>query len=272
MTQPNPATVAGNDDIGLSQVLLRPVRGGNAFEATVEQLATAIHLGVFADGDRLPAERELAAAMHVSRATLREAIAALRQAGHVETRSGRGGGTIVTHGGLGDGAADELERRTAAREVVRRSEGSYRDALVVRRVIEPGAVFVAANQDLTIEQREWLRSALADVDTAATSAMHRQADSRLHLAIAKLSGSERLLDLVTEVQRSIHDMLSAIPVLDVNITHSDAEHRRIVAAILDGEPAEARQVMESHCDATAALLRGLLAMPDSSPRRDGSLS
>ena len=34
----------------------------------------------------------------------------------------------------------------------------------------------------------------------------------------------------------------------------------------------ARQVMESHCDATAALLRGLLAMPDSSPRRDGSLS
>ena len=68
-------------DTGLAAVLLRPLQGTNAFEATVEQLATAIRLGVFADGDRLPPERELAASLGVSRATLREAIAALRQAG-----------------------------------------------------------------------------------------------------------------------------------------------------------------------------------------------
>jgi GntR family transcriptional repressor for pyruvate dehydrogenase complex len=105
-----PAPEPARPEPGLAVVLLRPVRGVNAFEATVEQLATAIRLGVFADGDRLPPERELAASMRVSRATLREAIAALRQAGLVRTRSGRGGGTAVTH------AAPQEDRDRASRE------------------------------------------------------------------------------------------------------------------------------------------------------------
>src|SRR4051794_4454894 len=75
----SPLTVpAPTDEPDLAVALPRPVRGVNAFETTVEHLATAIRLGVFTDGDRLPPDRELAAAMCVSRATLREAIAALR--------------------------------------------------------------------------------------------------------------------------------------------------------------------------------------------------
>ena len=62
----------------------------------MEQLATAIRLGVYPVGSTLPAERELAERLAVSRATLREAMAALRQAGLVETTRGRGGGTVVT--------------------------------------------------------------------------------------------------------------------------------------------------------------------------------
>ncbi len=253
---------------GLSGVLLRPVRGTNAFEATVEQLATAIRLGVFADGARLPPERELASSMRVSRATLREAIAALRQAGLVSTRSGRGGGTVVTHGSQGAGATDELDRRTLARKRVEADLETYCDALTVRRVVEPGAAAVTAKQELTAEQRAWLRATLREVAEAKDPMVHRQADSRLHLAVAKLSGSERLLDLVASVQRDLHEMLSAIPVLKINITHSDAEHRRLVEAILDGDADGARAVMECHCDASSALLRGLLGMPDNSPRRD----
>src|SRR5918994_1401908 len=76
--------------------VLHPVRGHHAFEACVERLATAIRLGVYPLGTTLPAERELAAILHVSRATLREAMAALREAGLVETTRGRGGGTVVT--------------------------------------------------------------------------------------------------------------------------------------------------------------------------------
>src|SRR3954466_8122683 len=80
----------------LPQAVLRPVRGHHAFEACVEQLATAIRLGVYPLGTTLPSERDLAAILHVSRATLREAMAALREAGLVETRRGRGGGAVVT--------------------------------------------------------------------------------------------------------------------------------------------------------------------------------
>jgi GntR family transcriptional regulator, transcriptional repressor for pyruvate dehydrogenase complex len=54
-------------------------------------------------------------------------------------------------------------------------------------------------------------------------------------------------------------MLVAIPVLSVNIEHSNAQHDAIVEAIIAGDPIRARRVMESHCDDTAALLRGLLA-------------
>src|SRR5262252_3916759 len=76
----------------------RPVRGGNAFEITVARLAQAIKLGLVAEGDRLPAERDLAERLQVSRVTLREAIRALREAGYLESRRGRTGGTFVMPG------------------------------------------------------------------------------------------------------------------------------------------------------------------------------
>ena len=88
--------------------------------------------------------------------------------------------------------------------------------------------------------------------------MHRQADSRFHLTVAALSGSSRVVESVTAVQATLHEMLSAIPVLEANIAHSDTQHARIVKAILAGRSNRARQVMEEHCDDTAALLRGLL--------------
>ena len=77
--------------------LLGPVRTGNAFEETVERLLTVIKLGVVAPGGRFPAERELAARLGISRLTLREAIRELQEAGYVESRRGRSGGTFVTY-------------------------------------------------------------------------------------------------------------------------------------------------------------------------------
>ena len=93
---------------------------------------------------------------------------------------------------------------------------------------------------------------------APDSAAHRVADSRLHLAIATLSGSPLLIDAVTRSQAALHEMLMAIPVLTRNIEHSNDQHRRIVAAILGGDADQARLDMEEHCDATSALLRGLI--------------
>ena len=243
-----PSPGSGRD---LTEAVLRPTRGNHAFEACVEQLATTIRLGVYPLGSTLPSERDLAERLNVSRSTLREAMAALRQAGLVETRRGRGGGTVVT-----------LKPRTpSARAAARLTEArrqEWLDALVFRRIVEPGAASLAARAELDADALAQLDEAHAAVANARRPAEHRQADSRLHLAIAAVTESAQLIDAVAGVQGNLHAMLIAIPVLKVNIDHSDAQHADIVDAILTGDANRARRVMESHCDDTAALLRGLL--------------
>jgi GntR family transcriptional repressor for pyruvate dehydrogenase complex len=243
--------MAAAHDPALPAEVLRPVRGHHAFEACVEQLATLIRLGVYPRGSTLPPERELADRLAVSRATLREAMAAMRQAGLVQTTRGRGGGTVVTMRAATP-SARAASRRTSA------TRADWIDALDFRRIVEPGAAALAAGAHLDDKQRARLGAALDSVSGARGPAMHRQADSRFHLTIATLSGSTRLVEAVTAVQSTLHEMLSAIPVLDANIAHSDTQHARIVKAVLAGHASRARQVMEEHCDDTAALLRGLL--------------
>ena len=246
--------VRGGRDLALTALpdaVLRPA-SGNAFENTVEQLARAIRLGVLADGEQLPPERDLAARLSVSRNTLREAIAALRDSGLVTTRRGRGGGTTVTY------AAEIPASSRGVTGTFVRSGAAMLDALAFRRVVEPGAAWLAANQPLAGDQRAWLTGCLREVEDASDVAVHRVADSRLHLAIATLSGSPMLVDAVTRAQAALHDMLTAIPVLRRNIEHSNTQHEQVVAAILGGDADRARAVMEEHCDATSALLRGLI--------------
>ena len=243
--------MTASPDSRLPEAVLRPVRGHHAFEACVEQLATAIRLGVYPRGSALPSERELAARLAVSRATLREAMAALREAGLVETTRGRGGGTVVT-----------LKPRTpSARAAARISPERRRDwldALEYRRIVEPGGAFLAARTALSGARLEQLERAHADVVAARKPAEHRQADSRLHLTVASLADSPRVIQAVTEVQATLHEMLLAIPVLGTNIAHSDRQHASLVRAVLAGDAERARKVMEEHCDDTAALLRGLI--------------
>jgi GntR family transcriptional repressor for pyruvate dehydrogenase complex len=236
--------------LSLPQAVLRPVRGHHAFEACVEQLATAIRLGVYPRGTQLPAERELAEQLGVSRATLREAIAALRSAGLVETTRGRGGGTIVQ--------GSPARRKAAARAAIRGRTADLLDSLDFRAVVEPGAAALAAERELDEATRAVLQECLDAVSAAPSGEEHRQCDSRLHLAIAAASGSTRLMASVTQVQAELDEMLHAIPVLPPNIAHSTAQHRAIVRAILGGRPARASRVMAEHCEDTAALLRGLL--------------
>ena len=124
-------------DLGLTEVVLRPVRGHHAFEACVEQLGTLIRLGVYPLGTTLPSERVLADRLHVSQATLREAMAALREAGLVETRRGRGGGTVVTM----------RPRTPSARRAARitpAQRADWADALEFRGLVEPSAAHLAA--------------------------------------------------------------------------------------------------------------------------------
>jgi GntR family transcriptional regulator, transcriptional repressor for pyruvate dehydrogenase complex len=243
--------VSATPSIELGETVLGAVRGHHAFEGCVEQLATAIRLGVYPRGSALPPERELAERLGVSRATLREAIAALRAADFVNTTRGRGGGTVVSF-------RPKKPSSRGARALVPRSE-HLRDTLVFRRIVEPGASGLAAARDLRADERDLLVSAHEEVACAQDPAAHRQADSRFHLALAAVTASPLTLRAVTSVQADLHDMLNAIPVLEPNIDHSSRQHRLILGAVLKGDAGKARRVMESHCDDTAALLRGLLA-------------
>lgn len=231
-----------------TDVAFRPIRSGNAFEDCVERVLSALRLGIVSPGERLPPERELAARLGVSRTTLREALRSLGDAGWLEVRRGRHGGAFVTEHRPG-------VTPTAASPI---TAGGLEDALVLRRVLDLGAVELAASAPLSASACAGLRSALAECDCAGLE-RYRPADSRLHLAIAELSGSPSLVAAAADARVRINDLLDAIPLLERNIAHSNRQHAMIVRAIVRGQPAAARAAMEEHLAGSAALLRGFLS-------------
>lgn len=238
-------TTAGMTAAG--EVLFRPVRTGNAFEETVERLLAAIRLGVVGAGERLPAERNLAVRLGVSRVTLHQAIRALADAGWVESRRGRYGGTFVNE-------------RLPVPDPAPLTAAGLDDTLTLRDVLETGAAEVAAARTLTPDQRRHLRARLEE-STAATLTDYRRKDSRLHLAIAEVTASPSLVSAVAGVRTRCNQLLDSIPLLEPNIEHSNRQHEAIVQAVLTGDPATARAAMAEHLDGTASLLRGFLSEP-----------
>ena len=79
-----------------------------------------------------------------------------------------------------------------------------------------------------------------------------------HLAIATLTGSPMVVEAVTRAQAALGELLLAIPVLRPTSSTPTSSTRPGRAPILAGDPDTARTTMEEHCDATSALLRGLL--------------
>ena len=233
--------------------LLGPVRAGNAFEETVERLLTVIKLGVVAPGDRFPAERELAALLGVSRITLREAIRALQQAGYVESRRGRFGGTFVTYTRP---APDPGE----ARRIALADSAQLTDALAFRMALETGAAAGPGRRRRRPRAGSVLLERLAAVNKA-TPEDYRRLDTLFHLAIAELTGSTLLAAACADARMRLNDLLNAIPVLKHNIVHTAQQHTAIVDAILAGDPERARCAVAEHLDGTGALLRGFLATP-----------
>lgn len=241
-----PGAVASLDAV------LRPVREGNAFEEAVQRILQAIKLGAVTAGERLPAERDLAKRLGISRVTLREALRALIDAGYVESRRGRSGGTFVTY--TPDDDTADAPTTVHALDLRERLD----DAFMLRRAIEPSVAELAAERPLDDAVRTYLVSRLNEVPKHGSREAHRLADARLHLAIAEVTDSASLIAAVADVQMSLGELLAAIPVLAVNIEHSHGQHTAVVDAILAGDPEAAREHMRAHVEATAALLHGFL--------------
>ena len=68
----------------------QPVDSRRLYEQVADQIGALIRAGEFAPGQRLPAERDLAKSLRVSRPVVREAMIALEIGGLIEVRVGAG--------------------------------------------------------------------------------------------------------------------------------------------------------------------------------------
>lgn len=222
-----------------------PVRAGNAFEETMAQLLRAIRLGEFMVGEKLPPERDLARALGVSRATLREVLHALKETGIVEVTRGRYGGTVVI--GLPKDQGDLAAVDPA----------ELADALAFRAVLETAAARIVAAAALTAAQRQALRSACEECGRAEP-AEYRAFDSRFHLTLAELTGIPSLRAAAAGTRDRVNALLDRIPLLQTNLDHANDQHALLVDAVLSGDVEAAVRHAEDHAQGTAALLHGYL--------------
>jgi GntR family transcriptional repressor for pyruvate dehydrogenase complex len=230
----------------LPDAVFAPVRSQTAFEETVERLGTAIKLGLLAPGAQLPAERELCARLGIARSTLRQALTALSQSGHVFATRGRGGGTFVS---------DPLPPSDppSAQMLAR-----WRETCDRRLAVELGVAVLAAERatrddlDALDDVAEALEDALEDF------AAYRQADIRLHVGLAEATRSAPLVRAMTEAQGSMTDLIAYIAHPPQVLSSSNAQHRRLLAAVRERDAMRAVRVMTEHLQGTEHILAGLL--------------
>jgi DNA-binding FadR family transcriptional regulator len=232
--------------LGSSSLLLKRARSANAFEETVERILQTIRLGLVHPGDCLPGEREIAAMLGVSRDTVREATSALSAAGYLTTKRGRYGGTFI---------AETLPAEYGKASSV--GSGEIQDILVFREVVECGAAYAAASAELSRDVRVALQNAHEQTSAAAPSD-YRRLDSRLHLLIAEVTGSDKLIAEVAYSRMRVNELLDNIPLLPPNIIHSNEQHEKIITSILKGNATAAQNAMRDHLAGSASLLRGFL--------------
>ena len=157
---------------------LSPLRLQNAAEQIAERLVTAIALGEFVPGQRLPAERELAGMLEVSRSTVREALQRLVATGYVKIHRGRNGGAVV-QADWGPGTAEMVERTLAP-------NWEYFELLFdLRRLIEQQIARTAAErlENEHVADIEAARDRYRDAGSDREAS--RVADRELHAAIAR---------------------------------------------------------------------------------------
>jgi GntR family transcriptional regulator, transcriptional repressor for pyruvate dehydrogenase complex len=225
-----------------------PVRAPTTFEETVERLGTAIRAGILPAGSRLPSERTLAEQLGISRSTLRQALTALVQSGHLIASRGRGGGTFVTE-------------RPPLSEVDVLPLGAEAWAVLDFRVaIETGAVLLAAERadEDQLDRLDELGERMVALATAPDFGAYRRADIRFHIGVAEAARSPRLVSEMTEVQGQMSDLITMIAHPPEVLLHSNEQHRRLVALLRRGKALSAVQLMREHIEGTEHILAGLV--------------
>ena len=166
---------------------LQAVESSRLYRQIAEQLRALISGGEFAPGTRLPAERDLARQLGVSRPSVREALIALEIEGWVEVRTGSG--IYVKDASARQSAGP---RAHAARD----AEWGPLELLRARQLVE-GEVAALAARNARKAQVGAMDDALARMqDDAAAGRAPRDGDEAFHTAIALACGNEVLGDTV----------------------------------------------------------------------------
>jgi DNA-binding FadR family transcriptional regulator len=235
-------------DAALEAVFM-PVRPASTFEETVERLGSAIRLGLLAPGDKLPPERELAGRLRISRSTLRQALTALVQSGHLVSLRGRSGGTFVAE-----------QPPLAERDDEPLDQGAW-EVLDYRVAIECGATQLAAERgdatqlDRLEELVEKMGAGLENFEE------YRRADVRFHIGIAEAAQSPRLVSAMTDVQAQMSDLIALIAHPPEVLARANEQHARLLKALRKGDGTKAVQQMREHTEGTEHVIAGLLPAP-----------
>jgi DNA-binding FadR family transcriptional regulator len=241
---------SSSTDLPSFETVFAPVRSQTAFEETLERLGTAIKLGLLEPGARLPAERELCTRLEISRSTLRQALTALAQSGHLHAVRGRGGGTFVA------------QRPPPIDPPTRQLLVNWRDACDVRLAVELGIAALAAERALEEELTPLDELVAAMDDLAEDFPGYRQADVRFHIGLAEATHSLRLVALATEAQGAMTDLISYIAHPPEVLEHANAQHAHLLSRIRARDADAAVRIMAEHLRGTEHVLAGLLPGAD----------
>ncbi len=198
-----------------------------------------IETGDLHPGDRLPAERELARALGVSRPTVRSGLKALAAMGVVEAR--RGAGNFIAEG------PPDLGREPLGLLAV--LHGFTSDEMFeARRLLEVGVAGLAAEHapaEHLATMAEELTEMFAAVDDPQEFLVH---DVRFHQALAAGCGNRVLAALVEMVAAQFYAQRRGTVGRARDLRESAELHRRIYRAVRSGHPATAREAMAEHLE------------------------
>lgn len=201
--------------------------------------------GDWAEGDRIPAERELCQKLGVGRASLREALKALEIMGMIETRLGDG--TYVCN-------RSEFLSRPLLWAIASSTEAEAHELVEARKLIEVELAGFAAER-ATAEDLKAIDSYMAEMETAVRQpAVFLEADLNFHLAITRAGHNRLLLNAVHLIRNLMRQWIGRTLSVEGVAQTALTQHRAIFEAVASKDAAGARAAMSEHLNAMAAFL------------------
>jgi GntR family transcriptional regulator, transcriptional repressor for pyruvate dehydrogenase complex len=240
----------GDLDRNRAEPLALRIVNRNVADQIVDRLGTAIALGVYVPGQRLPGVRELAEMLHVSRTVVHEALHRLAESGYIEVRRGRNGGSFV----LSDwrpGSADMVGRQLLS------NWERYEAFFDTRRLIEPLIARTAAERRKRADLRA-IAQAVEQFDNAPDREASRQADELLHRSIGEATHNPMLVGLLMQFRSIVSLNLGAEPYTKKVRETAAHQHAELVDAIVAGDGDRAAAIAIDHTLLTEKQIRNLV--------------